>query len=185
MAKGNALDITRPGRPSTYCEDKALEICTRMALGETLAQICRDQDMPGRATVYRWQESQPGFRVMYQRAREALVEFWADELVDIADDTSLDTVTKVTPQGREYEATDHENIQRSKLRVDTRKWLMAKLRPGQYGDKVEHEHSGMVGHAHLHADLDDKETVRRLALFLMEDPQAPALEAEAEEPDGQ
>ncbi len=156
------------GRPSTYSQEMGLAICERIAQGETLSQVCRDQDMPARATVYRWQEANLEFRDTYRRARELQMEAWGDEIVDIADDTTLDTVTRVTPQGREYETVDHENIQRSKLRVNTRQWLMARLNPRLYGDKVEHEHSGMVGHAHLHAALDDKEKARRLATFLLQ-----------------
>ena len=96
------------------------------------------------------------------------MQSWGDEIVEIADDTTLDTVTKVTPQGREYETVDHENIQRSKLRVSTRQWLMARLNPALYGDRVEHDHTGMVGHAHIVGQLDDKEKVRRLATFLLQ-----------------
>ena len=107
-----------------------------------------------------------------------------EEIVEIADDTALDTVTKVTPQGREYEAVDHENIQRSKLRVNTRQWLMARLAPKKYGDRVEHEHSGSVAQDHTHS-LDDKEVMRRFALFLVESPGAGALiDGESIELDG-
>lgn len=156
------------GRPTTYNLEIGLAICERIAQGETLSQVCASPDMPARATVYRWQEANLEFRDTYRRARELQMEAWGDEIVTIADDTSLDTVTRVTPQGREYEAIDHENIQRSKLRVNTRQWLMARLNPRLYGDKVEHEHSGLVGHAHVHGVLDDKEKARRLATFLLQ-----------------
>jgi len=165
----------RIGRPSSYSDEKATEICLRIAEGESLRQVCRDDDMPARQTVFRWLEAEPGFRDQYRRAREMLLEYWAEEIVDIADDTTLDTVTRTTPQGREYEAIDHENIQRSKLRVHTRQWLMSKLAPRKYGDKVEHEHHGQVDHSHQHA-LDDRELMRRFALFLHQaGDQAPAI----------
>jgi hypothetical protein len=169
----NAKEL-RTGRPSTYSRETAQEICLRIAEGESLRQVCRDQDMPDRSTVYRWLEAEPGFRDQYRRARDMLMDYWAEEIVEIADDTALDTVTKLTPQGREYEAVDHENIQRSKLRVNTRQWLMSKLAPKKYGERVEHEHTGQVGHDHRHT-LDDKELMRRFALFLHESPGAPAL----------
>ena len=156
------------GRPTTFSQETALAICERIAQGETLSQVCASPGMPSRATVYRWQEADEDFRATYRRARELQMESWGDEIVDIADDTTLDTVTRVTPQGREYETVDHENIQRSKLRVNTRQWLMARLNPRLYGDKVEHEHSGLVGHAHIHGQLDDKEKARRLATFLLQ-----------------
>jgi transposase-like protein len=159
------------GRPSEFTQETADAICHRISEGESLRQVCRDADMPDRSTVYKWLRAIPSFAGQYRRARELLVEHWADELVDIADDTALDTVTKVTPQGREYEAVDHEHIQRSKLRVDTRKWLMSKLCPRQYGDRVEHDVRGQIEHDHQHR-LDDREVVRRLALFLVEAPAA-------------
>jgi hypothetical protein len=124
--------------------------------------------MPSRSTVYRWFEQHLSFRDAYQRAREFQAEAWADEIIAIADDTTLDTITKVTPQGREYQAIDHENIQRSKLRVNTRQWLMARLHPAGYGDRVEHDHTGQVGHLHVHGIVDDREKMRRLATFLLQ-----------------
>lgn len=159
---------TKAGRPTDYTLELGLAICERVAMGETLSAVCRDREMPSRATVYRWQEHDAAFRDTYRRAREMQMQSWGDEIVEIADDTTLDTVTKVTPQGREYETVDHENIQRSKLRVSTRQWLMARLNPALYGDRVEHDHTGMVGHAHIVGQLDDKEKVRRLATFLLQ-----------------
>jgi hypothetical protein len=57
-----------------------------------------------------------------------------DELIAIADDSRRDTTTRRAADGSEYEVPDNEWIQRSKLRVDTRKWIMAKVHPRQYGD---------------------------------------------------
>ena len=170
------------GRPSEYTQDVADAICHRISEGESLRSVCRDQDMPDKRTVTRWLQEIPSFRPQYRRARDALVEHWADELVDIADDTTHDTVTRTTPQGREYEAVDHENIQRAKLRVDTRKWMMSKMLPRQYGDRVDLDVHGRIDHEHQHR-LPDNEVVRRLALFLVEAPGGPALlEGEAPAP---
>jgi hypothetical protein len=57
--------------------------------------------------------------------------------MDIADDLSSDTVTKVGKDGTEYETEDHEWVNRCRIRVDLRKWLAGKLRPKKYGDRVE------------------------------------------------
>lgn len=109
----------------------------------------------------------PGFAAAYSHAREIQMHTWADEIVLIADDATLDTVTKRTPQGREYEAPDQEHIARSRLRIDTRKFLMAKVLPAMYGDRstVEVEHSGAMTVGH---ELTDKEYMRRLATLLAE-----------------
>lgn len=121
--------------------------------------------MPARATVYRWLKQNSGFRDQYAQARELLVEHWADEIIDIADDGTTDYVIKTGRNGTEYEAVDQEHIQRSRLRVDTRRWLLSKLNPGQYGDHMEVQHTGQVDHRH---NITDEEKVRRLALFLLD-----------------
>lgn len=178
----------KTGRPTTYTPEIGLAICEGVSSGKTLTEVCRSDDMPSRATVYRWQEADSTFRAAYRRAREMQAQAWSDEIVEIADDTTLDTVTKVTPQGREYEVVDHENIQRSKLRVHTRQWLMARLHPQRYGDRVEHEHSGLIGHAHIHGQLDDKEKMRRLATILLQSGQDSTLLADIPvegDPEGQ
>lgn len=82
---------------------------------------------------------------MYARAREQQMEAMAEETLDIADETNRDTIIKKGKDGSEYEAPDAEWIARSKLRVDTRKWLMSKLAPKKYGDKITNELTGPNG----------------------------------------
>lgn len=156
-----------------FNETVADQICGRMAEGETLRQICRDAAMPARSTVYRWLSKNPPFADQYARAREALVESWADEIIDIADDGTTDYITKVGRNGAEYEAVDQEHIQRSRLRVDARRWLLSKLNPGQYGDHMEVDVSGAVDHR---LQITSDETVRRLALFLLQAPGGATIE---------
>ncbi len=83
--------------------------------------------------------------------------------------------------GVEYEAVDQEHIQRSKLRVETRLRIMAVVAPHAYGPKVEHDHSGEVQVTHT---IDDRERMRRFALFLMEDEQASPAKQPIDEPRG-
>jgi hypothetical protein len=97
--------------------------------------------MPDRSTVIRWTYANEAFRAAYARARADLVEFWADELVEISDDGTNDRRTDADG----VERVDFDHIQRSKLRVDARKWLMAKLVPKTYGDRTAHEVSGPDG----------------------------------------
>ena len=70
---------------------------------------------------------------MYTRAREVQAEIMAEEIIAIADDSAGDIT--IDEDGREI--VNHEAIQRSRLRVDARKWVAAKLLPRKYGD---HEH---------------------------------------------
>ena len=70
------------------------------------------------------------------------MEAMSDEILAIADDSTNDAMTITRRDGSESEVADNEWINRSRLRVDTRKWLMSKLAPKKYGDKQQVEHSG-------------------------------------------
>lgn len=103
--------------------------------------ICADDDMPDRSTVHLWVvEDRSGFSNQYANARHAQALRWADEILDIADDGQNDTYE--TEQG---ERVNTDVIARSRLRVDTRKWLLSKVLPKVYGDKQVLEHSGPDG----------------------------------------
>lgn len=116
-----------------YSEDVACIICDRIASGESVRSISRSPGMPHEVTIYRWvADDRDGFRARYTRARESQAERMADEILEIADDGSNDWM--------EFEGKtiiDHEYINRSRLRVDSRKWLMARLAPKKWGDKQD------------------------------------------------
>ncbi len=124
------------GRPSTYTEVIAAEICAQIAEGSHLAKVCKAEDMPHLRTVYRWLEALEGFAASYDRARQVRADTWEGEIAEIADDTSQDFIDKTKPDGETYRAFDAEHVQRSKLRIDSRKWLMAKAAPRRYGDHL-------------------------------------------------
>ena len=128
------------GRPTVYTRELSDEICHRMASGETLNTICRDEDMPCRQTVVNWSiDDKDGFFGRYTRAREALYGHWEDESVDIADDGTNDFVKRLNKRGEEELAYQKEHVDRSKLRVETRKWMLAKLVP-KFRDRIEQNH---------------------------------------------
>lgn len=141
------------GRPSSYSPEIAETICSRLANGEPLVKICEDEDSPHVATVYRWLAADEAFRDMYARAREDQADTLADEIIQIADDGANDTYTK---DG--VELPNQDVIARSRLRVDARKWVAAKLKPKKYGDRVAAELTGKDG-----ADLVPKVDVMELA----------------------
>ncbi len=125
----------KTGRPSLYTDALAAEICRRLAEGETLRSVCRDKAMPDKATILRWlvDKATAEFRAQSTYAREMQADALFDEALEIADDASGDwTVDK---DGKK--TLDHENIQRSRLRVDTRKWAAGKMAPKKYGDKLD------------------------------------------------
>jgi hypothetical protein len=125
------------GRPSTYSQELADTICGRMAEGESLRSVCRDDQMPAISTVMLWRNHNAKFSEQYARAREMLLDVRADEIIDIADDGRNDFMEREIAEGVVIKVVDHEHISRSKLRVDTRKWELSKLVPKRYGDKIE------------------------------------------------
>lgn len=129
-----------------YSDEVAERICEALADGRSLASICEDDDMPRQATVFRWlaDERYSAFRESYTRAREAQADKIFDEILDIADDARNDWMERRREDGSVDEVVDHEHIQRSRLRIDARKWMAGKLRPKVYGDKIEHEHTGGI-----------------------------------------
>lgn len=120
------------GRPTDYNADIATTICARLAEGEPLTRMCKEDGMPNVVTVYRWMRAHPEFSQEYARAREDQADTLASEILEIADDGARDYT--VDDDGREI--VDHDHIQRSKLRVDTRKWVACKMMPRRYGEST-------------------------------------------------
>jgi hypothetical protein len=106
-------------REHLYSVELGDEICRRIANGETLYDVCQDPAIPVSASAVRqWDlDNRDGFSAKYASAKRQLIEAWSDQLVRIADNQLLE------PNDR-------------RVRIDTRKWLMSKLHPGKYGDKV-------------------------------------------------
>ena len=147
------------GRPSDYSPEKADAICFRLANGESLRSICRSEEMPDMSTVLRWlgRKDLDHFRLQYAHAKEVGLEMMADEILEIADETAFDTIA--TKDG--FKA-DNEWIQRSKLRVDTRKWVLSKLLPKKYGEKITTELTGADGGAVQISDTERAAKVKAL-----------------------
>lgn len=128
-------------RPSDYSTATTTAICIRLGLGESLREICSGEDMPDKSTVMRWLATHSEFRDQYASAREAQADYYAEEIIEISDDGTNDWMLR--KQGDdEIEVENKEVLARSRLRVDTRKWLMARMAPKKYGDKVTQEHVG-------------------------------------------
>ncbi|ELY4440254.1 DNA packaging protein [Cronobacter dublinensis] len=137
-----ATEEKKTGRPSDYTEELAEIICLRLAEGESLRSVCRDEGMPSKQAVLRWLARNESFRAQYVRAKEEGAEAIAEELFDIADDGSNDWMEKLDKDGEAigYQLNG-EHVQRSKLRIDTRKWYLSKIMPKKYGDRIQHDQS--------------------------------------------
>lgn len=120
------------GRPTDYNDDMAALICERVAtttLG--LERLCaKYDDLPVKSTINLWRYKYPEFSTQYAQAKLVQADLLAEECLEIADDTTQDT--KIDPETG-FEVCNTEFIARSRLRIDTRKWLAAKLLPKQYG----------------------------------------------------
>ena len=123
---------------TVYSPELARSICERIAAGETLRAICKDEGMPAPSTVSGWVvDDRDGFAEIYDRANQARAWMIASEVLEIADDGTNDFMERKRKNGEIATEPNQENIQRSKLRVDTRMKLLAKLLPEKFGEKVE------------------------------------------------
>lgn len=155
------------GRPCTYTEAIAAEICERLAAGETLRQVCKDPRMPPPSTVRLWVlDDREGFAERFARARDLLIEHWADEILDIADDATNDWMERHGKDGETAAAFNPENVNRARVRIDSRKWLLSKLKPGRYGDRISTELSGPGGGPIELDDINKTDVARRVAAIL-------------------
>jgi hypothetical protein len=95
--------------------------------------------------VLKWLREHEEFAAQYARARELLLEHWEEEQLEIADDGSNDWMKREAENGRVTIIHDFEHWRRSQLRIETRKWLMSKLLPRKYGDRVDLRHGNPDG----------------------------------------
>ena len=114
------------GRPTKYSDEWAEAFCREISQGHSVAEICERRDQPSQQSVYTWLREDEDFRERYARAREAQADKYFQEIIEIADAATPETV----------------NVAR--LRVDSRKFTVARLAPKKYGDHVEHNIKGGV-----------------------------------------
>ena len=131
---GNTAGLGPP--ESAYHEEQVVVILQRLSDGETLRSICQTDGMPAESTVRKWvMQDTHGLRDRYNQAREIGYMCMADDLLEIADDSASDWI-EVDGEKK----ANKEVVQRSRLRVDTRKWILAKALPKIYGDRVVQAH---------------------------------------------
>lgn len=126
------------GRPSTFSQDLADRICGEIVQGHSLRTICKSEEMPCVATIFNWFRSQPKFLEQYEKSKEEQADALAEEMLDIADDGTNDWMERVDDEGAIVGyRINGEHVQRSRLRLDTRKWIASKLKPKKYGDRIQ------------------------------------------------
>jgi hypothetical protein len=123
---------------STFTETVGDRICERIAEGESLRTICRDEGMPAMSTVFKWLAANEAFSEQYARAREAQADALFEDILPIADDGRNDWMEKQDAEGGNAGWRENgEALRRSQLRIDARKWMASKLKPKKYGEKLD------------------------------------------------
>jgi len=140
--------MAKRGRPTKYTKKLADKICAQLANGDSMRTVCKPTTMPCKATLFRWLRTKSEFLDQYEKAKAESADALVDEILDIADDGSNDWMETHDKEGENIGwKTNGEAMQRSRLRVDTRKWIASKLKPKKYGDRVFNEttHKGIIG----------------------------------------
>jgi hypothetical protein len=128
-----------------YDQERAERVCTLIeTTTKGVTRICSehedDPDFPGESLFYKWLNESEDLRERYARAKSGQADLLVDEMLDIADDSDRDTL--VDDEGKER--LNSEFVQRSRLRIDTRKWIASKLKPKKYGDRITQDHTGGI-----------------------------------------
>ena len=108
-------------------------ICFRISEGESLRSIVKDEGMPDLTTFLVWISEDQVKSKQYARAMELRADSMFEDMLDIADDSSEDILTDDIGNAK----VNTEFVQRSRLRVDTRKWILSRMNPKKYGDKTD------------------------------------------------
>lgn len=154
-AKKKVAGVVASARPPHALDRSVIDtVLEKLVEGNSLRSICAEKGMPAMATFMRWlaEEGEEGdkLRERYAHAREAQAETIAEDILTIADEEC--TMVKASKHGSSDDGDgetevifDATAVARNRLRVDARKWLLSKLVPKKYGDKVQAEHSGPGG----------------------------------------
>ena len=126
---------TRP-KARKYDREKCSEIILSQIAGtdKGLRSICSAKGLPPADCFIHWVSGDDELAQRYARARRRQAELLAEQLLEIADDGTNDYVERQNKDGSTSTVLDSEHVQRSRLRVDTRKWILSKVLPKVYGD---------------------------------------------------
>jgi hypothetical protein len=122
-------------KPTEYTPELGATVCLLIAEGFSLRHIEKIEGMPGKSTVMKWCLNHDEFQKQYARAKEQQADAFAEEILEIADDASNDWMERLSEENKKIGwMLNGDHVQRSRLRIDSRKWLMGKMRPKKYGD---------------------------------------------------
>lgn len=131
----------------TYTQELADKILLGVSEGKSLRAICESLGIPA-PTVRRWIViNHEGLAEHYARARDLQYETWADEIKELADQCRIGvkTVVEEGKDGVKTIETTADMVERTRLQIDARKWLLSKLHHKRYGDKLDLKNTHEVG----------------------------------------
>lgn len=119
-------------------------ILSEIEEGNSLRSILVRDEMPSRYTFFEWLKDDKDKANQYARACEFRADIIFEDILTIADDSANDFTLTDIGDGIQVEKFNAEAVQRSRLRVDSRKWVLSKMNPKKYGDRIQNEHSGEI-----------------------------------------
>lgn len=136
------------GRPTDYNEAMATEILRRLAEGETVSEICRDEDMPNKSSVFLWSSIHKEFSDRYLVALKGVGQIKVDKIPEVIEDMKKGLTDPAI----------------GKLEIDALKWMAGKFYPRMYGDKqiVESKNENVNVNVDLPITDADREILKRI-----------------------
>ena len=137
-------------RPTAPTKTLRARIFNKIADGVSVRKLCEDKRYPTRDMFYKWLREYPDFAEEYRIATELRADVLVDEMMDIADDDSLDIIIDTEADEGARVKADQIKVARAKVKIDTRKWVAARMAPRKYGNNVKveaenkHDHSGGI-----------------------------------------
>lgn len=144
-----------------YSEKKRVElintICEEMAKGRSLRSVVKDEGMPHHTTFFSWIDDNKELLAQYVRACEARADSIFEDILSIADTPQEGVVIETDDHGRTKEKTG-DMLGHRRLQVDSRKWILSKMQPKKYGDKLEVEQTnkGVIQYENVSKQFPDK-----------------------------
>jgi hypothetical protein len=124
------------GRPSEFTQEKADALCFELSQGKSLRTVCKIKGMPSGVTVFKWMREHDKFLLQYEKAKQESADAMAEELIDICNTPLVGDEITYLPNGKK-QIKKGDMLGHRRLQIDTRKWLMSKMKPKKYGEHID------------------------------------------------
>jgi hypothetical protein len=145
-------------RSTSYQPKVAAKVCAALAEGRSLRDVCSDPGMPSREAVRQWHARHEDFRRQYDAARLLAADLIADDIAE-----TLDSLPDLVRQASADGLNENAVVNAIRAQVDGKKWLLSKIAPQRYGDRLSTEITGAAGSPLIPPEAVDP---RKLALAL-------------------